>query len=109
MIAGMRAMLRKADVVVAPLSINAVIRDTVTLIAGELARHDIALHLALHDALPDVAGDKVQLQQVILNLVMNGIEAMKDVVAQPRELWIESSSSSLEREIARPRIRNSRS
>jgi len=93
-IAGMRAMLRKADVVVAPLSINAVIRDTVTLIAGELARHDIALHLALHDALPDVAGDKVQLQQVILNLVMNGIEAMKDVVAQPRELWIESSSLS---------------
>lgn len=93
-IAGMRAMLRKADVVVAPLSINAVIRDTVTLIAGELARHDIALHLALHDALPDVAGDKVQLQQVILNLVMNGIEALKDVVAQPRELWIESSSLS---------------
>jgi signal transduction histidine kinase len=51
----------------------------------------VALRTELTGELPPVLGDRVQLQQVILNLVMNGIEAMENVRDRPRELWIRSS------------------
>jgi signal transduction histidine kinase len=56
----------------------------------ELISHQILLPVELAPALPKILGDRVQLQQVIINLVMNGIEAMQSVTDRPRELVIRS-------------------
>src|ERR1700726_1330355 len=53
-------------------------------------RHGVLLRMELAPALPMILGDRVQLQQVIINLVMNGIEAMQSVTGRPRELVVRS-------------------
>ena len=80
-IAGMRAMLRKTSGARVRLDINAVITQTLVLIEGEALRHRCRIESGLGAGLPEVMGDRVQLQQVILNLVMNGLEAMGSVEA----------------------------
>lgn len=90
-IGGMRALLKKTVGAAAPLDMNALIEDTIGLIRGEVGRHHIALQTDLAPDLPPVVGDRVQLQQVLLNLSMNSIEAMKAVADRPRELRIRSS------------------
>jgi len=56
----------------------------------EVLSHHVSLRMELVPALPTILGDRVQLQQVIINLVMNGIEAMQSVTDRPRELLIRS-------------------
>jgi PAS domain S-box-containing protein len=72
------------------LNINQKVRDTVALTERELHSQDIALELDLADRLPSVAGDRVQLQQVLLNLIVNAIEAMGSIHDRPRALTIVS-------------------
>jgi PAS domain S-box-containing protein len=72
------------------LDINRKVRDTVALTEQELRRQGIVLELRLADGLPDVEGDRVQLQQVLLNLIVNAIEAMAAVDGRPRVLTIVS-------------------
>jgi len=60
------------------------------LVARELTSQDVELRMALAPTLPPIFGDRVQLQQVIINLVMNGIEAMQAVTGGRRELLIAS-------------------
>ena len=72
------------------LDINQKVRDMVALTERELHRQDIALELDLADRLPSVAGDRVQLQQVLLNLIVNAIEAMGSIHDRPRALTIVS-------------------
>jgi signal transduction histidine kinase len=72
------------------LNINQKVRDTLALTEQELRIQGIVLELHLADGLPEVAGDRVQLQQVLLNLVMNAIEAMGGVDDRPRVLTIVS-------------------
>src|SRR5438445_165115 len=74
----------------ARLDINGVIRDVVPLVRAELLRHQVSLQLELAPQLPQALADRVQLQQVILNLVMNGIEAMASVGDRLRELIVRS-------------------
>ena len=57
---------------------NEIMRETVTLLQGEAVRYNIALEAELAVDLPAIRGDRVQLQQVVMNLIVNGIEAMKD-------------------------------
>ncbi len=85
-----RALLKKTATVTAPVDLNGLIEDSVALVQGEIRRHRILLRTELAHDLPPVVGDRVQLQQVLLNLVMNGIEAMKKVADRPRELLIRS-------------------
>jgi signal transduction histidine kinase len=73
-----------------PLDVNDVVRKVITLVQRELLSHQVSLRMELAPALPTILGDRVQLQQVIINLVMNGIEAMQSVVDRPRELVIRS-------------------
>src|SRR5262249_444353 len=75
---------------------NAVVREVMALVARELASQDVVLRMALAPALPAIFGDRVQLQQVIINLVMNGIEAMQAVTDRPRELLIGSGRAGAE-------------
>ena len=61
------------------------------LVRRELATHAVSVRMELSSGLPNICGDRIQLQQVLINLVMNGIEAMQANVELPRELAISSS------------------
>jgi C4-dicarboxylate-specific signal transduction histidine kinase len=71
------------------VDVNEVVREMIVLLRGEAARHNILVGTELVADLPQVMGDRVQLQQVLMNLMLNGIEAMKDVDGT-RELAIKS-------------------
>jgi PAS domain S-box-containing protein len=83
-----RALVNKTVGQKTPLDINEVVNDVITLLHYELASHRISLRTELAPALGPVLGDRIQLQQVILNLVINGIEAMQPVTDRRRELVI---------------------
>jgi PAS domain S-box-containing protein len=85
-----RALLKKTPIVRERVDMNGLIQDSVALLHGEMRRHRILLQTVLTPDLPPVTGDRVQLQQVILNLAMNAIEAMKEMAERPRELLIQS-------------------
>jgi C4-dicarboxylate-specific signal transduction histidine kinase len=85
-----RALANKADIEKAPLGINDVVREVVALVQGQLVSHQVSLRLELASALPMILGDRVQLQQVMINLMMNGMEAMQSITDRPRELVIRS-------------------
>ncbi len=90
MIGRVRALLRKKASVAELVNLNDLIQNVAALVHGEVAQHRILLRTELAPDLMPVMGDQVQLQQVLLNLVLNGIEAMKDVAERPRELAIRS-------------------
>jgi PAS domain S-box-containing protein len=85
-----RALAKKSDTEKVPLDVNDVIRETIRLMQREVFSHQVSLRVELVPARPTILGDRVQLQQVIINLVMNGIEAMQSVTDRPRELLIRS-------------------
>jgi PAS domain S-box-containing protein len=87
-IARIRGLVRKTDTEKARLNLNDVVEEIAALAQVEVRRNGVALRIELAPDLPPVAGDRVQLQQVILNLVMNGIEAMSAVTDRSRELFI---------------------
>jgi PAS domain S-box-containing protein len=72
------------------LDVNDVIRDVIPLVRSEVLNHQVVLRVDLAPISPSVLGDRVQLQQVLINLVMNAIEAMVGVADRPRELVIRS-------------------
>jgi two-component system sensor kinase FixL len=84
------AALKKAPPQMVRLDLNRVILEVVELIHYEVQRHEVRLCTNLAAGLPPVSGDRVQLQQVLLNLVLNGIEAMSTVTDRPRELLLRS-------------------
>jgi PAS domain S-box-containing protein len=83
-----RALANKTTDQKTPLDINEVVNEVISLAQHELSSHRVALRLELAPALPLVLADRIQLQQVILNLVINAIEAMQPVKDRPRELVI---------------------
>src|SRR5207245_10472655 len=85
-----RQLARKTDPCRTLLDLNDVIRGVVPLILAEARHHQVSLRVELAPALPSVLGDRVQVQQVIINLVINGIEAMTPVTDRTRELVIRS-------------------
>jgi PAS domain S-box-containing protein len=85
-----RALATKTDTQKAPLDINDSVTEAIALVRRELLSHRVSLRIQFSRALPAVLADRTQLQQVIINLVMNGIEAMQPVTDRPRELVIQS-------------------
>ncbi|TWA97082.1 PAS domain-containing sensor histidine kinase [Bradyrhizobium stylosanthis] len=85
-----RALAKKTEIEIVALDINQVVREAVALVRRELATHGVSVRMELASDLPQVCGDRIQLQQVLINLVMNGIEAMQANVDRPRELAIRS-------------------
>ncbi|WP_338762534.1 ATP-binding protein [Massilia sp. METH4] len=71
-----RALARKGDASFAPVDVTDMVRDCAALLQRELASHGATLVLDIADGLPPVGGDRVQLQQVLINLLMNGMQAM---------------------------------
>jgi signal transduction histidine kinase len=87
-----REFLKKGNPQTASIDPNEVIRDSIALTRGELAKRRIELRTELAGDLPRVSGDRVQLQQVILNLMLNGIEAMEGT-PEPMKLLVMSRKS----------------
>src|SRR5579871_4891161 len=89
-VARIRGFIKKEPVEKNRLDMNDVIQEVLALADRELYENRIRLERQLTRALPLVSADRVQMQQVLLNLIMNGIEAMIPVTDQPRALWVES-------------------
>jgi C4-dicarboxylate-specific signal transduction histidine kinase len=87
-IARIRALVKKSAPAKAPLDLSDTIQEVLTMIAPEARQHRVAVWTDLAAGLPLVRGDRLQVQEVLLNLEMNGIEAMQAVTDRPRELWI---------------------
>jgi len=88
-----RALVNKTDIEKVPLDVNDIVREAIALVQREMDSHRVSLRMELALALPMILADRVQLQQVIINLVMNGIEAMQSVTDRPRELVIRSQQA----------------
>lgn len=86
----LRAMMKKSPTHRELLNINDAILSVIALVSAEAQRNRIELRTVLSDDLPLVLGDRIQLQQVILNLVMNAIEAMKGIDQPEREVLVVS-------------------
>jgi C4-dicarboxylate-specific signal transduction histidine kinase len=97
-LARIRGLIRKSPPQKVGLDLNETIREVIALARGELDREEVLLRTELADDLPLVMGDRIHLQQVILNLVINAIEAMSGVSDGPRELWITSEKVSVPEE-----------
>ncbi|MFZ1975763.1 MAG: PAS domain S-box protein [Candidatus Acidiferrales bacterium] len=84
----LRALYSKKDATTEPMDLNEAARDVTALLLSELQRNSVVLRLELADDIPLVAGDRVQLQQVILNLLRNASDAMSGINDRPRRLLI---------------------
>ena len=89
-IARIRAFIKKAPEEKRELDINEVIQEVLALTRRELSENRVLLEPQLTKALPPVLADRVQLQQVLLNLIKNGIEAVTALTHRPRLLWVQS-------------------
>jgi len=85
-----RALAKKAPSKKDWLDLNETIDEVIAMARSEVQRNRVLLQTKLANDLPLIFGDKIQLQQVILNLLMNAIEAMSAVGEDPRELWVSS-------------------
>jgi PAS domain S-box-containing protein len=87
-----RQLATKGEPKRSTLSMNDVIHDVVSLVRTEVHKHRASLSTTLASGLPPILGDRVQLQQVIINLLINGAEAMATVSDRPRELMIRTQA-----------------
>ncbi|HEY9508110.1 MAG TPA: ATP-binding protein [Gemmatimonadales bacterium] len=87
----MRALLKKGQRDVQPLDLNQLAGDVLRLVASDAILRRVRVHARLEPDLPGIVGDRVQLQQVILNLVVNGLESMSETAVALRHLTIRTS------------------
>jgi len=85
-----RALFKQSEPEKVPLNLNEVIAEVVHLLTGDIVRQGVAVEADLVEELPPVMADRLQLQQVIFNLLQNGIEAMDNLTAHPKKLVIRS-------------------
>jgi C4-dicarboxylate-specific signal transduction histidine kinase len=83
-------MFKKDDRADAPQDVNALVREVLMLIRGEVENQSVSVHTELFDELPQIPANRVQLQQVILNLIRNAIDAMSTVVNRKRILRVKT-------------------
>jgi PAS domain S-box-containing protein len=93
----LRALFSKKDFTLEPLDLNEATREVIALSLSDLQRNRVVLLSDLAEDLPLVIGDRVQLQQVILNLVRNASDAMLDVDGRPKELLIKTAREERDR------------
>src|SRR6266436_6410085 len=95
-LARIRGLLKRTPSAKTLVSVNQIARDVLALTAGELRQHSIDLSLELARNLPGIRGDSIQLQQVLLNLIKNAIEAMAGIANGQRTLRIQSRLGELD-------------
>jgi PAS domain S-box-containing protein len=84
----LRALYSKKDISLEPMDLNEATREVISLCMSDLKRNRVILRNELAEDLPPIAGDRIQLQQVILNLLRNASDAMSAVEDRPRDLVI---------------------
>jgi signal transduction histidine kinase len=84
----LRALFSKKNVTTEGVDLNESAREVIAMLLGELQRNGVILHPGFDEDLPLIRGDRVQLQQVILNLIMNACDAMSDVTDRPRHMRV---------------------
>ena len=87
-----RSLARKESTTLAPLNLNEVVHDVLRLAAPDAESRKIVIHEELDDSLPTIMGDSLQLQQVILNLLINAGQAMRDVEPDSRQITISTAN-----------------
>ena len=85
-----RGLFHKRTSMAEALDVNGLIQETISIVAREAQRKNVDLRTELDAGLPSVSVDRIQLQQVILNLIINGIEAMAGLDTEPKSLLIRS-------------------
>ena len=95
-ISGIRDQVKKAPPRKAAVDLNEAIEEVIALVQGELLKHRISIQMRLGEGLSTVHADRVQLQQVMLNLILNAIEAINSVGDEARELVISTETSPAE-------------
>lgn len=85
-----RALFKRDSVEKTPLDMNEIITEVLRVTRSEVVRRGVALETELERGLPCVAGDRIQLQQVLFNLLLNGMEAMDGVADRPKRLFVRS-------------------
>jgi signal transduction histidine kinase len=88
-----RALMQKAPTRTDSVDLNEAVREVLELTHGEALEHRVSVRTLLADGLPLIQGDRVQLQQVVLNLILNAVQAMGAVVDGTREVLITSSQT----------------
>jgi len=91
-----RGLMKKVHSEKVPLDLDSVTREVLAVVQSEIVRHRITVHLQLQDAARFVLGSRIELQQVLLNIVVNAVDAMADVYDQERQLAIASDSHTLD-------------
>jgi C4-dicarboxylate-specific signal transduction histidine kinase len=89
-ITSIRSMFGKGPPTKRPMIVNEVLGDVLAVVKGELESHQILFQCEMHDGLPLVMADRVQIQQVLVNLITNAIEAMSTVANRERVLTVKS-------------------
>jgi two-component system sensor kinase FixL len=90
----LRGLLRKDSLEFTDLDVNELVGEVAGLVSGDVALRHLSLRLDLAPRLPRVRGDRVQLQQVVLNLVLNGLDAMQESAAGGRTLVLRTARES---------------
>jgi signal transduction histidine kinase len=85
-ISRLRTLFSKKQINVEPLDLNEAAREVIALLSGELQKNNVILKNEFSDPLPAVHGDRVQLQQVIMNLLRNASDAMRSIEDRPRQM-----------------------
>ncbi len=85
-----RTLVKRQPLRVAPVDLNEIVRDVIAMVRHELQRSGVSLKTRLAEELPAVPGDRVQLQQVVLNLILNAIEATREIEGRSRQVWVAS-------------------
>jgi signal transduction histidine kinase len=100
----LRGLFSKEELTLELLDLNEVTQEVITLSLSDLQRNRIALRSELAENLPTITGDRIQLQQVILNMLRNASDAMVDVHDRPRQLLIRTEREDEDR--VRVRVRD---
>ena len=92
-VGGIRALMQKAPTRTDSVDLNEALREVLELTHGEALKHGVSVRTQLADGLPLIQGDRVQLQQVVLNLILNAVQAMVAVADRTREVLITTSQT----------------
>ena len=85
-----RTLVKREPLRFAPLDLNEIVREVIPMVRYEVQRSGVSVNTRLADELPSVPADRVQLQQLVLNLILNAIEATRDIEGRARQVWVTS-------------------
>jgi PAS domain S-box-containing protein len=86
----LRGFLKRGEFYLKKWDINEVIQEVVTLVHSDAVIRNVSVHLDIQEELPHVLGDRIQIQQVLLNLIINGLDAMVDVHPESRNIIVKT-------------------